>query len=79
MLEKNGRYGGIRTHDPWHPMTVRYQAALRTDWLLSYADIVFLQWVRVWLRKISPQLHPLSATRLFSVGPKSLFVRHWSQ
>jgi hypothetical protein len=27
----NGRDGGIRTHDPLHPMQVRYQAALRPD------------------------------------------------
>ncbi len=27
----NGRNGGIRTHDPLHPMQVRYQAALRPD------------------------------------------------
>ena len=26
-----GRDGGIRTHDPLHPMQVRYQAALRPD------------------------------------------------
>ena len=30
-LYKNGRYGEIRTLDPCHPMTVRYQAALHTD------------------------------------------------
>ena len=27
-----GRDGGIRTHDPLHPMQVRYLAALRPDW-----------------------------------------------
>jgi hypothetical protein len=26
-----GRDGGIRTHDPLHPMQVRYQAALRPE------------------------------------------------
>ena len=26
-----GRSGGIRTHDPLHPMQVRYQAALRPE------------------------------------------------
>jgi hypothetical protein len=26
-----GRDGVIRTHDPLHPMQVRYQAALRPD------------------------------------------------
>jgi len=26
-----GRGGGIRTHDPLHPMQVRYLAALRPD------------------------------------------------
>jgi hypothetical protein len=26
-----GRDGGIRTHDPLHPMQVRYLAALRPD------------------------------------------------
>jgi hypothetical protein len=32
---KNGRSGEIRTHDPQHPMLMRYQAALRsgrTSW-----------------------------------------------
>ena len=28
---KNGRSGGIRTHDPFTPSKVRYQAALRSD------------------------------------------------
>src|SRR6516165_1638482 len=28
---KNGRSGEIRTHDPQHPMLMRYQAALRSD------------------------------------------------
>ena len=27
----NGRNGEIRTHDPLHPMQVRYQAALRPE------------------------------------------------
>ena len=27
---KNGRSGGIRTHDPYTPSIVRYQAALRS-------------------------------------------------
>ena len=27
-----GRDGGIRTHDPLHPMQVRYLAALRPEW-----------------------------------------------
>ena len=30
-LDITGRGGGIRTHDPLHPMQVRYQAALRPD------------------------------------------------
>ena len=30
--EKNGRSGGIRTHDPHTPSVVRYQAALRSDY-----------------------------------------------
>ena len=29
-LMKNGRSGGIRTHDPYTPSIVRYQAALRS-------------------------------------------------
>ena len=29
--KKNGRSGGIRTHDPFTPSKVRYQAALRSD------------------------------------------------
>ena len=29
--EGNGRSGEIRTHDPQHPMLMRYQAALRSD------------------------------------------------
>ena len=28
---ENGRSGGIRTHDPFTPSKVRYQAALRSD------------------------------------------------
>ncbi len=28
---RNGRSGGIRTHDPHTPSVVRYQAALRSD------------------------------------------------
>ena len=28
---RNGRSGEIRTHDPQHPMLMRYQAALRSD------------------------------------------------
>lgn len=33
LIEKEliGRYGEIRTLDPCHPMTVRYQAAPHTD------------------------------------------------
>ena len=31
-----GRDGVIRTHDPLHPMQVRYQAALRPDKKLLY-------------------------------------------
>ena len=32
IVEKGvGRYGRIWTVDPWHPMTVRYQAAPHTD------------------------------------------------
>ena len=31
MDEVNGRSGGIRTHDPFTPSKVRYQAALRSD------------------------------------------------
>ncbi len=31
MMLKNGRSGGIRTHDPLTPSQVRYQAALRSD------------------------------------------------
>ena len=30
----NGRDGKIRTCDPLYPKQVRYQAALRPDWLL---------------------------------------------
>src|SRR5437763_1647157 len=30
-MERNGRSGEIRTHDPQHPMLMRYQAALRSD------------------------------------------------
>jgi hypothetical protein len=29
-MGKNGRSGGIRTHDPYTPSIVRYQAALRS-------------------------------------------------
>jgi hypothetical protein len=29
-----GRDGVIRTHDPLHPMQVRYQAALRPEYYL---------------------------------------------
>jgi hypothetical protein len=29
--ERDGRSGEIRTHDPQHPMLMRYQAALRSD------------------------------------------------
>ena len=32
---ENGRGDVIRTHDPLHPMQVRYQAALRPDTPLS--------------------------------------------
>lgn len=31
LLDSIGRDGVIRTHDPLHPMQVRYQAALRPD------------------------------------------------
>jgi hypothetical protein len=34
-----GRDGVIRTHDPLHPMQVRYQAALRPDELQLYQEI----------------------------------------
>ena len=30
FYKKNGRSGGIRTHDPYTPSIVRYQAALRS-------------------------------------------------
>ena len=30
-IEKNGRSGGIRTHDPLTPSQVRYRAALRSE------------------------------------------------
>ena len=33
VWEENGRGDVIRTHDPLHPMQVRYQAALRPDTL----------------------------------------------
>ena len=32
---ENGRGDVIRTHDPLHPMQVRYQAALRPDTTVS--------------------------------------------
>lgn len=32
----SGRDGVIRTHDPLHPMQVRYQAALRPDFASLY-------------------------------------------
>ncbi len=35
-LQLIGRDGVIRTHDPLHPMQVRYQAALRPDKKLLY-------------------------------------------
>ena len=35
--EKNGRSGGIRTHDPHTPSVVRYQAALRSDYFVGAA------------------------------------------
>ena len=31
FIRLNGRSGGIRTHDPFTPSKVRYQAALRSD------------------------------------------------
>ena len=31
MFHELGRSGGIRTHDPFTPSKVRYQAALRSD------------------------------------------------
>ena len=36
-ISKNGRSGGIRTHDPFTPSKVRYQAALRSDTGRLYA------------------------------------------
>jgi len=35
--DTSGRGGGIRTHDPLHPMQVRYLAALRPDEDLDYS------------------------------------------
>ena len=37
VIQKNGRSGGIRTHDPFTPSKVRYQAALRSDTVRLYA------------------------------------------
>jgi hypothetical protein len=34
LIDLFGRDGVIRTHDPLHPMQVRYQAALRPEPLL---------------------------------------------
>ena len=36
-IGKYGRSGGIRTHDPFTPSKVRYQAALRSDTGRLYA------------------------------------------
>ncbi len=38
---KNNRGGGIRTHDPSVPNAVRYQAALRPEFLVNYSDKPF--------------------------------------
>jgi hypothetical protein len=40
-----GRGGGIRTHDPLHPMQVRYLAALRPDEDLDY-NTFFIRFAR---------------------------------
>ena len=37
-----GRDGEIRTHDPMHPMHVRYQAALRPDFKPSSISLKYL-------------------------------------
>ena len=34
LTDLTGRNGEIRTHDPLHPMQVRYQAALRPEILM---------------------------------------------
>ena len=39
LLYAIGRGGGIRTHDPLHPMQVRYQAALRPDKLRIISEL----------------------------------------
>ena len=38
-LARFGRNGEIRTHDPLHPMQVRYQAALRPDYFFKILKI----------------------------------------
>src|SRR6185503_3719140 len=43
LLEKSGRDGGIRTHDPLTPSQVRYQAALHPVRLVS--DATRPRWV----------------------------------
>ena len=35
-----GRNGGIRTHDPLHPMQVRYQAALRPENIIIHEGFI---------------------------------------
>ena len=42
-----GRDGEIRTHDPLHPMQVRYRAALHPDCVASFTNSGNCAWERV--------------------------------
>ena len=64
-----GRDGVIRTHDPLHPMQVRYQAALRPDKreIIPEQQCVF----------VMSQSEILALTKtLISTVPESLSVRY---
>ena len=51
-----GRDGEIRTHDPLHPMQVRYLAALHPEMFVDKSTQVNYAWERVSLRKGTAKL-----------------------
>jgi hypothetical protein len=59
-----GRDGVIRTHDPLHPMQVRYQAALRPDEAQIIAEAAGFAMVFRCCNENLPEANPLARLEL---------------
>ena len=72
-----GRSGEIRTHDPQHPMLMRYQAALRSD-RGSSADGIDNSDLSRWTQPATEEARPDAQLHadgiLAAVAPFALFL-----